>query len=215
MSNDEGRAENDGAMTSGYMKSLAHVIEEFSKLPGIGPRTAERLAFHLLRGPTEEALGLADAIRDLKKNLKICSRCFNLAENDPCAVCTDSRRDASVLCVVEQSRDVLAIERTGEYNGVYHVLQGRICPLENITPDELTVAALLKRVQAGQIGELILATNPDLEGDMTAEYIAEQLKDQPVKITRPARGVPVGSQMEFVGKATLADALRGRRPWRS
>ena len=196
---------------SGYTESLSALIDELSKLPGIGKRSAERLAFHLLRQSTGEAMALAYAIRNLKKNTRVCSQCYNIAESDPCGICGDSHRDASLLCVVEQVRDLLAIEETGSYSGLYHVLQGRIAPLDGMTPDTLTIGPLVKRVRAGDVREVILATNPDMEGDVTANHIAERLAGTGVRITRPARGIPSGSQVEYVGKTILTDALKGRR----
>lgn len=186
-------------------------MEELSKLPGIGKRSAERLAFHLLRQNTDEAMALAYAIRNLKKNTRVCSTCYNIAENDPCDICSDTRRDATVLCVVEQTRDLIAIEETASYSGLYHVLQGHIAPLEDMTPETLTIAPLVERVRAGGIEEVILATNPDMEGDVTANYIAEQLAATGVRITRPARGIPSGSQVDYVGKMILSDALKARQ----
>jgi len=197
---------------AGYTKSLTKLMEELAKLPGIGQRSAERLAFHLLRLSTEDAMALAYAIRDLKKNTRICSACYNIAESDPCEICSDPRRDHAVVCVVEQTRDVIAIEQTDSYHGLYHVLQGRIAPLEGMTPETLTVGKLVERVKAGGIQEVILATNPDMEGDVTANYIAEQLAATGVQITRPARGLPAGSQVEYVGRTILTDALKGRQP---
>ena len=196
----------------GYTRSLTKLMEELAKLPGIGQRTAERLAFHLLRLSTDEAMALAYAIRDLKKNTRICSTCFSIAESNPCEICSDPRRDHSVVCVVEQTRDVIAVEQTGSFHGLYHVLQGRIAPLEGMTPETLTIGKLVQRVEAGGIQEVILATNPDMEGDVTSNYIAEQLADKGVQITRPARGLPAGSQVEYVGKTILTDALKGRQP---
>ena len=196
---------------SGYTKSLGNLMEELVKLPGVGKRSAERLAFHLLRVSTEDAMALARAIRDLKKNTRLCSECFNIAESDPCAICSDSRRDRTMLCVIEQTRDLIAIEDAGSYSGLYHVLQGRIAPLEGMTPDSLTISQLIDRVKAGGVEEVILATNPDMEGDVTANYIAEQLGRTGVRITRPARGLPAGSQVEYVGKRIISDAFEGRQ----
>jgi len=197
---------------SGYTKSLGNLMEELVKLPGVGKRSAERLAFHLLRVSTEDAMALARAIRDLKKNTRICSKCFNIAESDPCAICSDSRRDRTILCVVEQTRDLIAIEEAGSYSGLYHVLQGRIAPLDGMTPESLTISQLLERVKVDGVKEVILATNPDMEGDVTANYIAEQLGPAGVRITRPARGLPAGSQVEYVGKKIISDAFEGRQP---
>lgn len=197
---------------SGYTTSLSKLMEELAKLPGIGQRSAERLAFHLLRLSDEEAMALAHAIRQLKENTRLCSTCFNIAESDPCEICRDPHRDRSVVCVVEQSRDVWAIEQTNSFGGLYHVLQGRIAPLEGMTPQTLTIDKLVERVRGGGIEEVILATNPDMEGDLTANYIAEQLAPTAVRVTRPARGLPAGSQVEYVGATILTDALKGRQP---
>ena len=196
---------------SGYTKSLGNLMEELVKLPGVGKRSAERLAFHLLRVSTGDAMALARAIRDLKKNTRLCSQCFNIADSDPCGICSDSRRDRTILCVVEQTRDVIAIEEAGSYSGLYHVLQGRIAPLDGVTPESLTISQLLDRVKVGGVKEVILATNPDMEGDVTANYIAEQLGRTGVRITRPARGLPAGSQVEYVGKKIISDAFEGRQ----
>jgi len=193
----------------GYPRSLSRLIEELEKLPGIGIKTAERLAFHVLKAPAEEAMGLAYAVRDLKKNSRMCSVCCNAGDTDPCWVCSDAARDTSVICVVEQTRDLLALERSGVYNGLYHVLGGRISPLEGIEPEDLTIDKLLDRITE-DTKEVILATNPNMEGDVTANHIAGLLKARGAKVTRPARGLPPGSQMESVSGSVLTDALHGR-----
>jgi len=193
------------------LESLERLRAELQKMPGIGTKSAERLAYHILRCPEEDAVRLADAIRDVKRKILQCSQCFHITEEDPCAICASPRRDRSTVCVVELPRDVMAIEAMGEYRGLYHVLQGRISPLEGIDPDHLTVEALRRRVRSGTIREVILATNPDIEGDGTALYISDLLQDEPVRITRIARGIPSGSNIEFVGKAILRDAFSGRR----
>jgi len=180
-------------------------------MPGIGPKTAERLAYHVLRTPDAEALRLAEAIRDVKTKIRQCSRCFNITEVDPCPICVSPDRDVSVLCVVEQPRDVVSIESTGEFRGRYHVLQGRISPLDGVDPDHLTVSPLLGRIREGEVREVILATNPDMEGDGTAVYLAERLEGTGIRVTRIAKGIPAGSSIEFVGKSILKDALSGRR----
>lgn len=180
-------------------------------MPGIGTKTAERLAYHVLRCSGEEALQLATAIRDVKEKIRQCSRCFNITEVDPCAICTSTSRDNALLCVVEQPRDLMSLEAMGEYRGVYHVLQGRISPLDGIEPDHLTVGELVRRVRDEGIREVILATNPDMEGDGTALYVTERLRDTGVRVTRLARGLPAGSTIEFVGTSILRDALEGRR----
>lgn len=193
-----------------YPGSLSRVIAELEKLPGIGSRTAERLALHLLKAEDEEAMALARAIRDLKRNTRHCSVCCNVAESDPCAICADPRRDHSVICVVEQPRDLLAIERTGAFRGLYHVLMGRIAPLEGVQPENLTVARLLERVKTSKPTEVILYTNPDYEGDLTAQHLARLLKPLGVRVSLPARGIPTGSQIEYSSESILRDALEGR-----
>jgi recombination protein RecR len=191
--------------------ALGRVIQELGKLPGIGPKTAERLAHHLLTTEKSEALALADAIRALKENIHLCRECFNVAEAELCPICADARRDQSVICVVEQTRDLMSLEKTSLYRGLYHVLGGRIAPLENMGPEQLTVDHLLRRVQRGTVKEVIMATNPTMEGDGTALYISSLLAPTGVKVTRLARGLPTGSQMEFANRDMLADALEGRR----
>ena len=192
-------------------ESVTRLVDEFAKLPGIGKKSAERLAYHVLRVHKSEALALADAIRDVKENVRYCRTCFNLAEGEECAICRDPKRDTSVLCVVEQPRDLMALEQAGTFRGVYHVLLGRIAPLEGIGPDQLTIAQLVERVRRGSFRELIMGTNPTLEGDGTALYIANQLQDAPLEITRLARGITTGSVLEFANKEILADALNGRQ----
>jgi recombination protein RecR len=194
-----------------FAESVTRLIDEFARLPGIGKKSAERLAYHMLRVPEAEALGLASAIADVKRNVHHCAICYNLAEGDECAICRDPRRDPSLLCVVEQPRDLLALEQAGVYRGRYHVLLGRIAPLEGIGPDQLTIDALVKRVRAGGIREIIMATNPTLEGDGTALHISNLLADQSVQVTRLARGITTGSVLEFANKEILADAMTGRQ----
>ena len=192
-------------------ESVTKLVDEFAKLPGIGKKSAERLAYHVLRVHKTEALALADAIRNVKENVRYCRTCYNLAEGDECALCLDPRRDRAVLCVVEQPRDLMALEQAGSYRGLYHVLLGRIAPLEGIGPDQLTIAPLVERVRGGGFREVIMGTNPTLEGDGTALYISNQLQDVPVEITRLARGITTGSVLEFANKEILADALAGRQ----
>ncbi|HET6884229.1 MAG TPA: recombination mediator RecR [Pirellulales bacterium] len=192
-------------------ESVTKLVDEFAKLPGIGKKSAERLAYHVLRVHKAEALALADAIRNVKENVRYCRTCFNLAEGDECALCLDPRRDRTTLCVVEQPRDLMALEQAGSYRGLYHVLLGRIAPLEGIGPDQLTIVALVERVRSGGFREVIMGTNPTLEGDGTALYISNQLQDVPVEITRLARGITTGSVLEFANKEILADALAGRQ----
>ncbi len=192
-------------------ESVTRLIEEFAKLPGIGKKSAERLTYHILRVGSPEALALADAIRDVKQNVRHCSVCFNLAEGDQCSICSDPRRDRGLLCIVEQPRDLMALEQAGSYKGLYHVLLGRIAPLEGVGPDQLTIDPLVERVRTGEFREVIMGTNPTLEGDGTALYISNRLADFPVEITRLARGITSGSVLEFANKEILADALAGRQ----
>lgn len=200
----------------GYPESVRTLITQFGKLPGVGARSAERMAFYILNKTPAEALVLADAIRDVKTLIKNCTHCFNLTESDPCPICSDPTRDHGIICVVEQPKDLLQLEATGVFQGVYHVLLGRIAPLENEHPSQLTIAALVERVQAAAqpgetpIREVILATNPTLDGDGTALFIQEQLTPLGVQVTRLARGLPAGAQIEYSSKAILADALAGR-----
>lgn len=197
-------------LPQGIPGPLARLITELTQLPGIGPRSAERIAFHLLRADRAEALRLADAIREVKENLRHCSRCYNLTEQDPCPICSDPRREKSLIVVVEQPKDVMLLEQTGLIQGVYHVLMGHIAPLEHIEPADLTIDALIKRVRAGGIHEVLLATNPTMEGDGTALYIHSVLKPLNVKVSRLARGLAVGSQVEYASRAMLESAITGR-----
>ena len=192
-------------------QSVAELINQLAKLPGIGKKSAERLAYHLLHLSKQEAMALAEAIRDVKENVRYCKHCFNLAEKDLCEICSDPRREQDVLCVVEQPRDLMSLEQTGVYRGLYHVLLGRIAPLENVGPEHLTIKALVDRVRTGQFKELIMATNPTVEGDGTALYISNQLGEFPIKITRLARGITTGSVLEYANKEMLSDALSGRQ----
>ncbi len=191
--------------------SVTRLIEAFAQLPGIGPKTASRLTFYLLRRPPEQAEALADALRELKQKTLFCSICFNITEEDPCPVCRDESRDRSIICVVEEPLDVLAIERTGEYRGLYHVLHGAISPVEGIGPDELRINELLARLRAEPVQEVLLATNPNLEGEATAMYLARLLEPLGVRVTRLARGLPVGGDLEYADSVTLGRALQGRR----
>ncbi len=185
-------------------------MNELEKLPGVGARSAERVAFHLLRATRDEALGLADAIRDVKINVRHCSVCYNLTEADPCAICADPRRDHAEIWVLEQPKDVMALEATGTIKGVYHVLMGHIAPLEGVEPADLTIDALLQRVRTGGVREVILAMNPTMDGDGTALHVHSLLEGTGVKVTRPARGLAVGSPIEYATKAMLEAAVRGR-----
>ena len=192
-------------------QSVGKLIDEFAKLPGIGRKSAERLAYHVLRVPKVEALGLADAIRDVRENVHYCKACFNLAEGELCEICRDPKRSTEQLCIVEQPRDLMALEQSGVYRGLYHVLLGRIAPLDGVGPDQLTIDQLVTRVRGGTIREIIMATNPTVEGDGTALYISNILADLPVRITRLARGITTGSVLEYTNKEVLADALTGRQ----
>ncbi|MCG8583410.1 MAG: recombination mediator RecR, partial [Pirellulales bacterium] len=184
-------------------ESVTTLVDEFAKLPGIGKKSAERLAYHVLRVHKNEALALADAIRSVKENVRYCSQCYNLAESELCSICQNPNRDQTILCIVEQPRDLIALEQTGAFRGLYHVLLGRIAPLEGITPDQLTIEPLIDRVRNGQVREVIMATNPTLEGDGTALYISNRLAELDVKITRLARGITTGSVLEFANKEIL------------
>lgn len=191
--------------------AVANLVYQFSNLPGVGNRTAERLAHHILACHETEALALADAIREVKTSIRACDECFNLTETDICRICSSRQRNKQVICIVEQPRDVIALEASGMYEGVYHVLRGRISPLEGIGPEDLTIDALVRRVRRNGVQELIMATNPTLEGDGTALFISNLLAADPVAITRLARGIASGSVLEFANKEMLADAMRGRQ----
>jgi recombination protein RecR len=194
------------------VEPVAKLIDEFSRLPGIGPKTASRLVFYLLRAPEEQAQSLAGALRELRERITFCSICFNITESDPCAVCTDEGRDRSVICLVEEPLDVIAIERTRDYHGLYHVLHGTIAPVEGIGPDELRISELLPRLDAlPPVREVIIATNPNMEGEATAMYIARRLEGRDVRVTRLARGLPVGGDLEYADEVTLSRALAGRQ----
>ena len=191
--------------------AVANLVDQFSNLPGVGNRTAERLAHHILACHETEAMALADAIREVKTSIRACDECFNLTETDLCRICSSRQRNKQVVCIVEQPRDVIALEASGMYEGVYHVLRGRISPLEGIGPDDLTIDSLVRRVRRDGVQELIMATNPTLEGDGTALFISNLLAADPVAITRLARGIASGSVLEFANKEMLADAMRGRQ----
>jgi len=186
-------------------------MEELGKLPGIGPKSSERITHFLLAAETKKVLALADALRDIVQKVRPCQQCYNLTEGELCNICSDGKRDPMVLCVVETPRDLLSLERSGSYRGLYHVLQGRLAPLEGVGPEKLTLDALLHRVSRGNVKEIIMATNPTLEGDGTALYVSNLLAGAGVKITRLARGLPSGSVLEFANTQMLADALEGRQ----
>ncbi len=198
-------------------RPITKLIESFEKLPGIGPKSAQRLTFYLLHVPQMQLDEFADSLTSLKKNTVLCSLCFNIAESDPCSVCSDPTRDKGLICVVEQPLDVLAIEKTGKYKGVYHVLHGAISPLNNIGPEELYINQLMQRLQASSadIKEIILATNPNMEGEATAMYISREIKNRKpeIAITRLGQGLPTGGDLEYADETTLQQALEGRREY--
>ncbi len=195
------------------MSAIEELVAELAKLPGIGRKTAQRLTFFLLKQPREEAARLARAVAALGDRVRACTRCGNLTEADPCAICADPRRDQGTVCVVEEASDVLAIERSGEYRGVYHVLGGRLSPLDGVGPDQLNVAGLVQRVHnGGGVREVILATNPSVEGEATAHYLERIVRESGVGISRLARGLPVGSELEYADGETIAQAISARRP---
>src|SRR5512144_500136 len=196
-----------------YAGPISRLIAELSKLPGIGQRTAQRLAFHILRADDEDALGLADAIREVKEKVGLCEVCFNLAEGPRCRICLDERRDRSVICVVEEPGDVIPIERTHEFRGLYHVLGGALSPIDGIDPEDLRIAELYRRVADGTVAEVVLATNPTTTGEATALHIAAGLRERTpaVEVTRLASGLPVGADLEYADEVTLGKALAGRR----
>ncbi len=195
----------------GLIEPVARLMEEFSRLPGIGPKTASRLVFFLLRAPDEQAHALAEALASLKDNVRFCSRCFNITVDDPCAICNSSARDQGRICVVEEPLDVLAIERTNAWRGVYHVLHGRIAPLEGMNREDIRFDELLDRVRTEQVEEVVLATNPNLEGEATSFHLHRALAPLGVKVTRLARGLPTGGDLEWADPSTLGSALEGRR----
>ena len=197
-------------MTS-FPATLENLIEKFASLPGIGYKSAQRLAFYILGQSDEEALSFADAIADAKRSVHCCSVCQNLTDMDVCGICTDSRRDATTVCVVADPKDVVAIERAREYNGLYHVLHGVISPMNHVGPDDIRIKELVSRVAEGDVQEIIMATNPDTEGETTAKYISRLLKPFGVKVTRLAYGIPVGGNLEFTDDATLLRAIEGRQ----
>ncbi|EMI43033.1 MULTISPECIES: recombination mediator RecR [Pirellulaceae] len=196
---------------SSHAGAVSQLVDRLSQLPGIGRKSAERLAFHLLRVREDEALALADAIRRVRTDVRYCADCYNLSEKELCQICADPKRDQSRLCVVEQPRDLLSLEASGAYKGLYHVLLGRIAPLDGVTPDQLTIDALVDRVRTGNFSEIIMATNPTVEGDGTSLYLSNQLAEFPVEITRLARGITAGSVLEYANREIIADALTGRQ----
>ena len=189
---------------------VENLISQLSRLPGVGTRTAQRLTFHLLRVPTEEALALADAIREVKERIDFCRECGNLTEEELCAICSDTRRDRTLVCVVEQPADLLSVERTHEYRGLYHVLGGALSPLDGVEPEHLRIDELLRRVERNGVEEVVLATNPNMTGEATAAYLADRLRGR-TRVTRLASGLPVGGDLEYADEVTLGRALTGRR----
>jgi len=213
-----GESQGAAAAAGGHPEPVQRLVEAFARLPGVGRRTAERLAFHILKGSKAEAAELSNAIEQVKSQVKHCQVCFNMTDTDPCAICADPRRDAGVVMVVEQPKDLWTLERSGAHRGVYHCLMGRLEPLDGVGPETLTVRELLQRVEQPErnargekVTEVILATNPDLEGDSTGLYLADRLARLGVSVSRLARGLPAGSQIEFAHRAALADAIAGRR----
>ncbi len=196
---------------SRYAEPMARLIEELKKLPGVGAKSAQRYAFHLLRSSDDDAAALADAVRGLKASLRLCSICNNVTDIDPCAYCASPTRNQRLVCVVEEPTSIETIERTRSYQGVYHVLHGTLSPLHGVGPDQLRAATLIRRVEGGEVDEVILATSPTLEGEATADWLAGALREFPVRITRIATGVPAGSDIEYADEVTMARALEGRR----
>lgn len=194
-----------------YAPPIVRLLEELERLPGVGPKSAQRIMYWLLTAEAEDAHRLADAIVDVKRTIHFCSRCFNFAEGELCAICADSRRDASTLCVVEEPRDLAAIERTGEYAGLYHVLHGAISPIDGIGPEQLKIHELLQRIGQDDVSEVVIATNPNVEGETTALYLARLIKPLEIKVTRIASGLPVGGDLEYADEVTLGRALEARR----
>jgi recombination protein RecR len=194
-----------------YAGPVQTLIDELGRLPGIGPKSAQRIAFHLLKLPAEDAARLAHAIEEAKAKVTFCTRCYNVSEGSECSICSDPRRDTTVICVVEEPRDIVAVEKTGEFKGRYHVLQGAISPIEGIGPEQLRVKELLTRLEPEGVTEVILATNPNIEGEATAMYLARLLKPLGFRVTRIASGLPVGGDLEYADEVTLGRALEGRR----
>jgi len=191
--------------------AVSRLIQELNKLPGIGPKSAQRLAYHLLRASEEQTKGLAEAILSVRQKTKLCSVCFNVADSDPCSICRSDQRDPSKVCIVEQPQDILALEHTGIYNGLYHVLHGAISPTEGVGADDVRIKELMNRLQGGSVSEVILATNPNLEGETTATYLSRLISPLGIRITRLARGLPFGTELEYADDVTLTRAIEGRQ----
>ena len=195
-----------------HAQPITKLIQELAKLPGIGEKTASRLAMHILRAPRGDAEGLARAILEVKEKIRFCSRCFNLTDQDPCQICRDPRRNAELICVVSGPEDLVALEKSGGYRGLYHLLQGVLSPLEGVGPKDLRISELLARLQGGQVKEVILATNPSAEGEATAQYLSQVIKPLGIRVTRIARGVPMGGDLQYVDEVTLSKSLENRGP---
>ena len=198
-------------MSQYYAAPVARLIEELQRLPGIGPKSAQRLAFYILKGEESDVLRLADALAEVKRSVHFCPRCFNFAEEELCDICSDPRRDGAMICVVEEPKDIVAFERTGEFEGLYHVLQGAISPIDGVGPEQLRVRELITRLGDGTVTEVIVATNPSVEGETTALYLARLIKPLGVRVTRIASGLPVGGDIEYADEVTLGRAMEGRR----
>ncbi len=195
-------------------KSLEDLITHFSRLPGVGPKTAARLAFYVLGSEEKDVSDFAKTLQDVKANIRECERCFNISEKPLCGICEDTTRDASLVCVVEEPLDIIAIEKTGNFRGIYHVLGGALSPLNGVSPENLTIKNLLEKVAGGAVQELVIATNANIEGEATAMYIAKELHGTPVKVTRPASGLPFGSDLEYTDEFTLTQAMNNRREYK-
>jgi len=199
-------------MTIQHAQPITRLIQELTKLPGIGEKTASRLVMHLLRAPQEEAEGLAQAIRQVKEKIRLCSQCFNLTDQDPCRICQDPKRNNEIICVVSGPEDLIALEKSGGFRGLYHVLHGVLSPLEGIGPQDLRINELFVRLQGGKVKEVILATNPSVEGEATAQYLAQLIKPLSLQVTRIARGVPMGGDLQYIDEVTLSKSLENRTP---